>query len=465
VTLAGNSATMRQTMRQTCRDRLGGLWPAGNFAGNTKWFGQYRPGNRKLGTRKLSARRFAACRPAAEPLVAADLVAGTLSAGAEQRQRETILVYRDRLVPRSELHFLQRLYVGFERLEPIWVGRRHDNGFADLGGRSVLLGRDGAMGLIDRELFKHFGVLPGVPDLPALHPKLVHAHFGRSGALALPIARRLNLPLVVSFYGGDATKDKHYRRQWLPTIFQRRLSELQTEAALFLCVSGFIRDQLLARGFPSEKVFVQRSGVNLDTPIDPGTDPGDPGPAGYVMFAGRFVEKKGVMYLIEAVRRLEAIGRDVRLLLVGAGPLEAELRRATAALRHVEFRGWMPNNELRRWMRGALALCVPSVHAADGDAEGLPTVVIEAMAAGTPVIGSHHAGIGEAIEDERTGFLVPEQDPDAIAAAVRRLLDEPELRRRLGDNARSAAVEHFDMFKQSHRLEARLLEVIAASHR
>jgi len=195
----------------------------------------------------------------------ADLVADTLSVdhGAEQRQRETVLVYRDRLVPRSELHFLQRLYVGFERLEPIWVGRRHDDGFSELGGRSVLLGRDGVLGFIDRELFKHLSVLPPVPDLPALHPKLVHAHFGRSGALALPIARRLNVPLVVSFYGGDATKDKHYRRQLLPTIYQRRLTELQSRAALFLCVSAFIRDQLLARGFPPEKLFVQKEGRHV----------------------------------------------------------------------------------------------------------------------------------------------------------------------------------------------------------
>jgi glycosyltransferase involved in cell wall biosynthesis len=207
--------------------------------------------------------------------------------------------------------------------------------------------------------------------------------------------------------------------------------------------------------------LVQHSGVNLDTPIEPG----DPSPAGYVMFAGRFVEKKGVAYLIEAVRRLEAEGRSVRLVLVGAGPLEAELRRATASLKHVEFRGWMPNNELRRWMRGALALCVPSVHAADGDAEGLPTVVIEAMAAGTPVIGSDHAGIGEAIDDGHTGFLVPEQDSDALAVALRRLLDNPSLRGQLGENALSAAAEHFDMFKQSRRLETRLLDVIATARR
>ncbi len=393
--------------------------------------------------------------------MAADLTEAALSGDFGHHQRDTILVYRDRLIPRSELHFLQRLYVGFERLDPIWVGRRYDDGFADLGGRSVLLGRDGIMGAIDREMFKHFGIMPSTPDLMALQPKLVHAHFGRSGALALPIARHLQVPLVVSFYGGDATKDKHYERHLLPTIYQRRLQALQTEAALFLCVSASIRDQLLARGFPPDKLHVQRSGVNLDTAIEPG----DPAPPGYVMFAGRFVEKKGATYLIEAVQRLESEGRDVRLLMVGSGPLEDSLRRATASLKHVEFRGWMPNNELRRWMRSALALVVPSVHALDGDAEGLPTVVIEAMAAGTPVIGSDHAGIGEAVEDKRTGFLVPEQDPDALAAALRRLLDDPGLRRQLGENARSAAVEHFDMFNQSRRLEARLLEVIAKSNR
>lgn len=383
------------------------------------------------------------------------------NSGSESGGRETILVYRDRLVPRSELHFLRRLYVGFERLNPLWVGRWRDDGLADLGGEAVFLGRDGALGAIDREMFKHFGVLPPVPDLRASRPKLVHAHFGRGGALALPIARALQVPLVVSFYGADATKEKQYRRRFPPTVFQRRLHALQNEAARFLCVSGFIKDQLIARGFPPEKLFVQHSGVNIDSQYGPD----DPASDLYVMFAGRFVEKKGIPSLIEAVRRLEAEGRNLRLVLVGEGPMEEALRRAAAALRQVEFRGWMPNNELRGWMRGALALCVPSQRASDGDAEGLPTVVIEAMAAGTPVIGSRHAGIGEAVEDEHTGFLIPEQDPEALAAALRRLSDEPGLRRRLGENARQAAVERFDMFTQSRRLEEALLGVMASAGR
>lgn len=370
----------------------------------------------------------------------------------------TILAYRDRLLPRSELYFLSRLYVGFQHLHPVWVGRRRDAGLPDLGGESVFLGRDGWAGAIERELFKNFGIVPGVPDLRARQPKLVHAHFGRGGALALPLARSLNVPLVVSFYGADATKEKQYRKRLLPTAFQRRLEILKRDAALFLCVSGFIRDQLIARGFPADKLLVQHSGVN----IDPHYGPDDPSAGLYVMFAGRFVEKKGVPVVIEAVRRLEAEGRSVRLILVGEGPMEAELRRSAAALKQVEFHGWMPNPDLRRWMRGALALCVPSQRASDGDSEGLPTVVIEAMAAGTPVIGSKHAGIHEAVDDGQTGFLIPEKAPDALAASLRRLMDEPGLRHRLGENARQAAVDRFDMYGQSRRLEERLLGVIAS---
>lgn len=368
----------------------------------------------------------------------------------------TILAYRDRLLPRSELYFLSRLYVGFQRLHPLWIGRWPDDGLKDLNGEKAFLGRPGPLGNLERELFKQFGIIPSVPDLRARRPALVHAHFGRGGALALPLARGLNIPLVVSFYGADATKEKQYQKRLFQTVFQRRLEALKREAALFLCVSGFIRDQLIARGFPAEKLLVQHSGVNLD----PEYGPVDPSQPLYVMFAGRFVEKKGVPSLIEAVRRLEAEGRTIRLILVGEGPMEAELRQSASALKQVEFHGWMPNHELRRWMRGALALCVPSQRASDGDQEGLPTVTIEAMAAGTPVIGSRHAGIHEAVDDGVTGFLIPEKSPDALADALRRLLDDPALRHRLGENARRAATERFDLIGQSRRLEDRLLAVI-----
>jgi glycosyltransferase involved in cell wall biosynthesis len=375
-------------------------------------------------------------------------------------QRETILVYRDRIVPRSEAHFLRRLYIGFERLKPVWVGRYAGDGIADLGVEPLLLGRPGLAGTMDRELFKHLGRLPPSPDLRALRPRLVHAHFGRGGALALPMARALGVPLVVQYHGGDATKDSHYRHRLVPTIYQRRLAALQREAALIVCVSDFIRDQLLARGFPPEKLFVHRYGVELDgfgeeLELAAHNDL-------CVLFAGRFVEKKGIGFLIEAMRRLRQEGSGLRLELIGDGPIADDMKRAAADLPNVSFLGWLPNEVLRQRMRSALAVCVPSVHTEGGDAEGLPNVVLEAMASGAPVIATHHAGIGEAVEDGRTGILVPSADTAALTAALRRLADDPASARAMGREARRVALDRFDAVAQSRRLETILEAVIAA---
>ena len=371
---------------------------------------------------------------------------------------KTILVYRDRIVPRSEVHFLRRLYIGFDSLKPIWVGRHRDDGIGDLDAETRFLGRTGPLGTLDRGLFKHFGVLPPSPDLAKLRPHLVHAHFGRGGALALPIARSLGVPLVVTYHGGDATKDTHYRRRLLPTIYQQRVAALQHEAALIVCVSDFIRDRLLARGFPADKLLVHRYGIEFDESDAPTAEAPDP----YILFAGRFVEKKGIEFLIHAMGMLEHDGKAVRLELVGDGPIRADLQRQAGTLQQVSFPGWLPNAVLRARMRGALAVCVPSVEASGGDAEGLPNVVLEAMASGAPVVATHHAGIGEAVEDGRTGILVPSGDAAALAAALGRLVDAPDDARAMGREARRVARERFDAMAQSRRLEQLFLDIIAA---
>jgi glycosyltransferase involved in cell wall biosynthesis len=375
---------------------------------------------------------------------------------------ETILVYRDRIVPRSEAQFLRRLYIGFQRLQPVWVGRHRSDGLDALGVEPLFLAREGMAGIVERSLFKHAGILPKAPDLRALRPRLVHAHFGRGGALALPIARALGVPLVVHYHGGDATKEKHYRRGFVPTIYQQRLAQLQRDAALFICVSDFIRDRLLARGFPADKLLVHRYGIEIDPVAEPETAPGVGEP--YLLFAGRFVEKKGIDLLIEAMRRLEGEERSLRLMLVGDGPIAGKLRRAAVGLAKIEFAGWLPNDELRRRMRGALAVCVPSHETPEGDAEGLPNVVLEAMEAGVPVIGTRHAGIGEAVEDGRTGLLVPPGDVAALTAALRRLADEPDMAWKMGAEARRVAIGKFDAAAQSRRLEAIFCDVIAQAH-
>jgi glycosyltransferase involved in cell wall biosynthesis len=367
----------------------------------------------------------------------------------------SLLVYRDRIVPRSEARFLRRQYVGFRRLAPIWIGRRVDVGLPDLAAEPVILGRSGVPGALDRFLFKQLGRVPAEPDLAGLRPLLIHAHFGRGGALALPIARTLRLPLAVTFHGGDATKDEHYQRQLIPTVFQRRCAALQREAALFICVAEHIREVLLARGFPAAKLKVIRYGV------EPGAEnrPGPPVERPYLLFVGRFVEKKGVRHLLDAMQALATDGAPVDLVLVGDGPMAESLKQRAAGLSGARFAGWLPYEDVRRMMRGALAVCVPSVKAQTGDAEGLPNVVLEAMASGAPVIASDLAGIGEAVEHGRTGFLLPPADARAIAATVLRLLADRTLCRRMGLAARAAATKHFDAVTQSRMLEDALLAV------
>jgi glycosyltransferase involved in cell wall biosynthesis len=177
------------------------------------------------------------------------------------------------------------------------------------------------------------------------------------------------------------------------------------------------------------------------------------------LFVGRFVEKKGVVHLLKAMRALESQSAAVDLVLIGDGPIAEALKRQASGLKHARFLGWLPNDEVRRFMRGALALCVPSVAARRGDAEGLPNVVLEAMACAVPVIGSRAGGIAEAVEHGRTGFLVPQADPRAIADAAGRLLGDAALHRRMGDAARTAATARFGAITQSRLLEDALLAV------
>ena len=382
------------------------------------------------------------------------------------RRRETIeepcgsvLVYRDRIAPRSEALFLRRQYIGFRRLTPRWVGCSTDVGLADVGVEPVLLGRPGPLGVWDRVLFKQLGILPPEPDLGAYRPSVVHAQFGKGGAFALPIARALQVPLAVTFHGGDATKQKHYT--FLPTVFRRRLEALKREAALVVCVSQFIRDKLAARGFPTEKLRVIRLGVELpnDDPA-PRTEASPP----QIVFVGRFVEKKGISHLVAAARQLAGQGQPVRLLLIGDGPLMAKLRRKTRDLPDVTFTGWIPNEEVRRHIRSAAAVCVPSIAAQGGDMDGLPTVILEAMADGVPVIGSDLAGIGEAVQHGKTGLLVPPASRTALAEAIRSIVTQPGWREELGRAGRRLVRERFDAYQQSRLLEQTLVD-IAREHR
>jgi colanic acid/amylovoran biosynthesis glycosyltransferase len=322
---------------------------------------------------------------------------------------QPFLVYRDRIGVASEIEFLRRQYIGFRRLRPLWIGRTVLAGASQVGGDVLRIGSDGLLGPLHRALFRRLG---RVPSLPPVAPVL-HAQFARGGALALPIAGALGIKMVVTLHGGDVSKQKN----WHGTILARRWPTLVREAARFVCVSAAVAEVAAARGVPSAKLTVLPIGVELP-PAPP-----DRRPEAH-LFVGRFVEKKGIMVLAEAIRRLRAVGDLTPLVCVGEGPLRPVLERLAVDVPGITLTGWLSHEAVGTHMRQAVSLVVPSIVAAGGDAEGLPSVIAEAMAQACPVVGSDQGGIAEAIRHGETGLLFAPGDAAALADAMRQIVHE-----------------------------------------
>ena len=294
-------------------------------------------------------------------------------------------------------------------------------------------------------LYRHFGLPPAL-DFSPFAP-VVHAQFARGGALALPLARAMRARLVVTLHGGDV-KDKNWRH----TLLARRWPEVVSQTYRFICVSHAVAETAIRRGVPEHSLTVLPIGVQIPTA------PPQPRAAGALLFAGRFVEKKGIGVLADAMRRLRMGGDMTRLVCAGDGPLRPVLEQLARDVPGVELVGWLSAADLAERMRTALALVVPSVIAADGDAEGLPSVVPEAMARGCVVIGSDQGGIAEAVTNGETGLLTQSGDAAALAAAMHQITARPELPTRLAQAAFREVGERFDAMRQSAVLEAILLE-------
>lgn len=368
----------------------------------------------------------------------------------ESQMTRQFLVFADKMFAPSE-GFIQNAYKSFGKLQPVFVGselRQQPPPGVNAIELASLHGPLGEAG------FKQFGLISHKlkETLAAEKPVLVHAHFGKAAAYALPLARAMNLPLVVTYHGGDATKHANTRNSFT-RVYNRRRSTLWREAKLILPVSDFIRGELAKAGCPADKMKVHYNGV------DPSRfAPGEK--SKLILFAGRWVEKKGVDTLTAALARLGPKLEGWCVRMVGDGPLKAELAaklQATGA--NIELPGWIPAPDMPKHFAEAMIHCVPSRRAVTGDAEGLPMVCIEAMLAGCAVVATRHAGIPECVKDGQTGLLSPEGDAQALAASLEKLIANPEATRAMGQAGREVALRDFNLDIQSKRLEDLLLGV------
>ena len=358
---------------------------------------------------------------------------------------KNFLVYRDKLFVPSE-SFIVNSYKNFRSLAPVFTGMTLRGQAPDVP--HIVLKDLFGQGFLEEALFKQFGTLRSsvLKPLRTTEPLFVHAHFGKSGAIALPLADHLKIPLVVTFHGGDATKKTHAESAFWK-VYNRRKHKLFRESRKIIAVSEFIRGRLLQQGAPADKTIVHYNGVDPNFFV-----------AGQkkkkLLFVGRFVPKKGIDTLIQALVKVGPILSEWEIVLIGDGPLRSDVEGMLAqAGIDANLVGWAEPSTVRRHMAESLVVVVPSRTAESGDSEGLPMVVMEAMMSSAAVIGARHAGIPEAVQNGKTGLLFDEGESQQLATQLSAMLSDENMASSFGEAGRNRAEALFNIEIQSRKLE------------
>jgi len=282
----------------------------------------------------------------------------------------------------------------------------------------------------------------------------LHAHFGN---VATSVAR-LAAGLTGIRYSFTAHARDIFHQKVVPAQLRRKLGD----AGAVVTVSEYNLEFLRERyGAAAERV--RRVYNGLDMADFAYADPGQRPPV--IVSVGRLVEKKGFLDLIEACGELARRGREFRCDMIGDGPLETALAERIAALEigdRVHLLGLRRQDEVKRLIQSAAVMAAPCVVGDDGDMDGLPTVILEAMALGTPCVGTDVTGIPEVLRHEDTGLMVAQRAPSALADAMERLLGDAALRVRLAGNARALVEREFDIHRNAGRLRSMFSELQAA---
>jgi glycosyltransferase involved in cell wall biosynthesis len=385
-----------------------------------------------------------------------------------RRCEKKVLIYKAHLLYQSET-FIREQVFSYADWSVVLVGKRFVPGLALDGLQTRLLepeGRGAGQGLCARAL-RYLGLAnPSfVRTLRQEGATLVHAHFGPEGVEIWPVARRLELPLIVTVHGFDVTIRKSFWEEGhagsFMAAYPRRLAAMaQSPRVHFVAVSNAIRDAAIGYGIPEERVSVKYVGINVSVFEPAGIPVRDRRPR--VLFVGRLVEKKGVAFLIEAFARVKVRVPNAELVIVGDGPLRVSLAALAAELAvPVTFAGAMDRQEIKRQMDDARVFCLPSVTAQNGDAEGLGIVLLEAQACGVPVVTSARGGATEAIIHGQTGLAFEEKDVDMLSQHLITLLVDDECASRMSASARRFVKEKFDLHRCTQSLEALYEQMVA----
>lgn len=277
---------------------------------------------------------------------------------------------------------------------------------------------------------------------------IIHCHFGMLGPQVL-LVKQLTAStarLITSFRGYDASRYMQNR----PGVYD----ELFREGELFCPVSMSLKKRIVDAGCQEKKIVVLRSGIDCKKFSYFQKNFSDEEPT-KIITIGRLVEKKGIQYALESISRLTKSGRNVRYFVVGDGPLRSDLECLIEDLEiesHVQLLGWRNQDKVIQLLQSMDILVAPSITATNGDQEGIPNVVKEAMALGLPVISTFHSGIPELVEDGVSGFLVKERDVDSLTNKLAYMVDHPEIWSNMGKAGSECVRKYYDMNELNDQL-------------
>lgn len=272
----------------------------------------------------------------------------------------------------------------------------------------------------------------------------LHAHFANRAANVAGLVHQISgIPYSFTAHAVDI-----YKNTVKPRILRKRMSNAE-----FVVTVSNVNKHFLEELSPEskDKIVVVYNGIDLKRFRHVDRSSKEPFT---ILCVGRMVEKKGLEYLIEACADLKSQGFDFKCNIIGKGKLRPKLNSMIAELDlkdQVKLAGVVTQDKIAQWFNEADAFVLPCIIAQDGNREGLPVSISEALASGLPVITTDVAGITEAVSHGENGLIVPERDTQAISTAIRELIIDPAFRERMAANARSSVGRKFD---QTHTTRA-----------
>jgi colanic acid/amylovoran biosynthesis glycosyltransferase len=342
----------------------------------------------------------------------------------KREQAERYPFEQIQIVPKPATHFLRRFW--FRQL------------------------RDMPWQISDAEQHALLGVLNGIDA------RLLHIYFGQIGVHLLPLIRAWKNPSIVSFHGADVTVDMN------KPAYRQSTQQMLEAVKLVLVRSESLRRAVVDLGCDPDKIEIQRTGIPLQEfsfreRSFPKND------EWRFVQAGRLIEKKGLPVTVRAFAVFLRKYPNATLTIAGEGPLLGELQKLVRELnieRRVSFTGFISQDQLRDIYYRSHIFVHPSQAGHDGNVEGIPNSMLEAMASGLPVFATDHGGIPEAVENGVSGVLVRERDHEALANALLNSAQDSYSLARIARKGAEIVGKNFDLQAQAQRLEEIYLRLI-----